>query len=161
MRSKKAKGYKCKPQRRFRSEPVVKRGMEERLSKISIMCTSSDVAFEVRYSNGSLCVCGSIGSHMREQKHCQEKLSSLDIIINASTNSIRNGYRDRCDISLHFEPFTDSVFQPINIYLTQTQTEKSSATGLRSCGGSAISSCEPLPKKKSTVEAQQITRSVH
>ncbi|XP_028396992.1 adhesion G-protein coupled receptor D1-like [Dendronephthya gigantea] len=161
MRSE-AKSYKCEEQRRFRSKPTVKKGSGKPLVKISIMCTASNVAFQIRYSNGSLCTCGSIREEMvREHKKCHEKLSTLDIIINASANSIKNGFRDTCDVLLHFVPSSDGDFEPIYILLTPTQLESSSVNP-RSCGhgGSAKLPCKSLATKKSIMEPRPITSSL-
>ena len=106
---------RCKKSRKYRGTPLVEHGSMERLDKITITCTCRGIIFEVRYSNGSLCACGHVKkANVRYTFECQEELSSLDITINVSTNHIKIR-KERCDVSLYFDPFTDRAFTPRHI----------------------------------------------
>jgi hypothetical protein len=79
------------------------------------------VVFDARYSNGSLCACGKIQKKLdRRSEMCQEKLSSLDIIINFSTNTIEE-YKVVCDIVMKFFPTTEGDFSPRQITIFKSQ----------------------------------------
>ena len=105
-------GYKCKKQRKFKATPLVVKGSDKRLERLSILCTAPGIIIEVRYSNESLCACEHVKeANMRYIIQCQEELSSLDIIVYASTNNFSSGYKKICDVDLRFFPATDDNFQ--------------------------------------------------
>jgi hypothetical protein len=138
------------------------------------MCTAPAIVFEVRYSNGSLCACGKVQHlNVRSMYLCEEELSSLDIIINASTNDIKRGYKERCDISLYYYPTTDRDFSHKQIVIKRPQlNEPTPAYNVRPTSFMAPSkskraqsySATPIFQRntqtESTMESSSIIRSV-
>ena len=122
-----SKNNNCKKQRKFTGK-LYEKGSKERLINMSIMCTVSEVIFEVRYSNGSLCTCGYLkeASHRTPRIKCQEQLASLDIIVNVSTNTKKSSHKDRCDIYLRFYPATDRDFSQRQISILREKKVKHS-----------------------------------
>ena len=108
---------KCKKHHKYKGTPLVEPGSTERLDAITIACTCKGIIFQVRYSNGSLCVCGQLNkANLRQRFSCQEKLSSLDITVNVSTNHIKAN-KERCDVSFYFDPHTDRIFMQKQILI--------------------------------------------
>lgn len=101
----------CKEPRKYKSAPLVERGSTRVLERVTIMCTAPGIVFEVRYSNGSLCACGHLKkANRRDSFMCNVSLSKFDVVVNASINRIRSGYKERCDVSLHFYPASETDF---------------------------------------------------
>ena len=151
---------RCKKSKKYRGTPLVEHGSMERLDKITIMCTCRGIIFEVRYSNGSLCACGHLKvENTRQTFMCQEKLSSLDITINVSINHIKTR-KERCDVSLYFDPFTDRAFipRPIEIMrpLRPRPTKKLTPTARSASAERLVNSDEMIyiaPSKSLTIRS--------
>ena len=153
---------RCKKSRKYSGTPLVERGSMERLDKITITCTCRGIIFEVRYSNGSLCACGHLKkANVRHTFMCQEKLSSLDITVNVSTNHVKIR-KERCDVSLYFDPFTDRAFipRPIEIMrpLRPRPTEKLPPTARNESAERLVNSDDMIyiaPSKSSIIRSVQ------
>ena len=181
----KKNNYNCRKPRKFKATPLVERGSAERLVKLSIMCTAPAIVFEVRYSDGSLCACGKVQHlNVRSMYLCEEELSSLDITINASTNDIKRGYKERCDISLYYYPTTERDFSHKQIVIKRPQlNEPTPDVSSSSINDDGVSNVRPTsfmaPSKskraqsysatpifqretrtESTMESSSVTRSV-
>ena len=151
---------RCKKFRKYRGTPLVERGSMERLDKITITCTCRGIIFDVRYSNGSLCACGQVKkANVRYTFKCQEKLSSLDITIKVSTNHIKI-LKERCDVSLYFDPFTDRAFIPRHIEIMRPfrprPTKKLTPTARSASAERLVNSDDMIyiaPSKSSTIRS--------